>query len=78
MTLAPSIDDDSGSKSGSGKKGGNKLCIRLNNRGDGNGLGWNGYCCKTSDDCRDTCVKGKCNGKANPKYAQPIDDDDSN
>ncbi|EIE90218.1 hypothetical protein RO3G_14935 [Rhizopus delemar RA 99-880] len=76
--LAPSIDDDSGSKSGSGKKGGNKLCIRLNNRGDGNGLGWNGYCCKTSDDCRDTCVKGKCNGKANPKYAQPIDDDDSN
>ncbi|KAG1303393.1 hypothetical protein G6F62_015811 [Rhizopus arrhizus] len=53
-------------------------CIRPNNRGEGKGLGWSGYCCKTSDDCRDTCIKGRCNGKTNPKYAQPIDDDDSN
>ncbi|KAG1040117.1 hypothetical protein G6F43_012354 [Rhizopus delemar] len=53
-------------------------CIRPNNRGKGQGLGWKGYCCKTSDDCHDTCIKGKCNGKANLKYAEPIDDDDSN
>ncbi|KAG0862224.1 hypothetical protein G6F16_012690 [Rhizopus arrhizus] len=75
--LAQPIDDDSSSKGDSGKKGSSKLCTRLNNRGEGKGLGWSGYCCKTSDDCRDTCIKGKCNGKTNPKYAQPIDEDDS-
>ncbi|CAO3687777.1 unnamed protein product [Rhizopus stolonifer] len=48
-------------------------CTRPNNRGEGQGLGWNGYCCKTSDDCKDACVKGVCNGKNNPKFAEPID-----
>ncbi|KAG1492749.1 hypothetical protein G6F53_012880 [Rhizopus delemar] len=56
---AEPIDEDDNSK----------VCTRPNNRGEGKGLGWNGYCCKTSDDCRDTCIKGKCNGKVNPKYA---------
>ncbi|KAG1041866.1 hypothetical protein G6F43_012023 [Rhizopus delemar] len=53
-------------------------CVRPNNRGDGGSHGWRGYCCKTSDDCRGTCIKGRCNGPGNPKYAQPIGDDDSN
>ncbi|KAI9279613.1 hypothetical protein BY458DRAFT_502303 [Sporodiniella umbellata] len=32
-----------------------------------NGDGYKGYCCKNSDDCRDTCVKGVCNGPVNTK-----------
>ncbi|KAG1049315.1 hypothetical protein G6F43_008348 [Rhizopus delemar] len=42
-------------------------CIRPNNRGEGQGIGWKGYCCKTSDDCHDTCIKDKCNVETNPK-----------
>ncbi|KAI8353302.1 hypothetical protein EDC96DRAFT_466556 [Choanephora cucurbitarum] len=38
--------------------------------GKSNGDGYNGYCCKTSDDCLDTCVKGKCNGPTNTKLPQ--------
>ncbi|KAL7319732.1 hypothetical protein PS15m_002832 [Mucor circinelloides] len=34
--------------------------------GLGNGDGYNGYCCKTSDDCFDSCVKGVCNGPTKP------------
>ncbi|CAO3699265.1 unnamed protein product [Rhizopus stolonifer] len=54
------------------KKSGSTTCTRPNNRGEGKGLGWNGYCCKDSDDCKDACIKGVCNGKANPKFAKPI------
>ncbi|RCH97830.1 hypothetical protein CU098_001544, partial [Rhizopus stolonifer] len=35
--------------------------------GKKNGDGYNGYCCTSSDDCLDTCVKGKCNGPTNTK-----------
>ncbi|KAL4209807.1 hypothetical protein AB4K20DRAFT_1905215 [Rhizopus microsporus] len=54
---------------------GNDKCLVPNNRGMGTGEGWKDYCCEDSDDCRDTCIKGKCNGKANPK---PPTDDGSN
>ncbi|KAG1462712.1 hypothetical protein G6F56_005452 [Rhizopus delemar] len=50
----------------------NNTCTRSNNKGEGKDLGWNGHCCKTSDDCRDACIKGVCNGKANPKFADLI------
>lgn len=30
------------------------------------GNGFNGYCCSSSDDCRDSCIKGKCNGPKAP------------
>ncbi|KAI8350132.1 hypothetical protein BD560DRAFT_376510 [Blakeslea trispora] len=33
--------------------------------GKKNGDGYKNYCCKTSDDCLDTCIKGKCNGPVN-------------
>ncbi|CAO3699263.1 unnamed protein product [Rhizopus stolonifer] len=56
-------------KSTTTKKSGSTTCTRPNNRGEGKGLGWNGYCCKDSDDCKDACIKGVCNGKANPKFA---------
>ncbi|CAO3692131.1 hypothetical protein G6F70_008784 [Rhizopus microsporus] len=35
-------------------------------KGKGNGDGYKGYCCKNSDDCIDTCVKGVCNGPTKP------------
>lgn len=34
--------------------------------GKGKGDGYNGFCCKSSDDCVDTCVKGICNGPTKP------------
>lgn len=30
------------------------------------GDGFKNYCCKNSDDCRSSCVSGKCNGNVNP------------
>ncbi|CEI87202.1 hypothetical protein RMCBS344292_01620 [Rhizopus microsporus] len=50
-------------------------CLVPGNRGMGTGEGWKDYCCENSDDCRESCIKGKCNGKANPK---PPTDDGSN
>ncbi|PHZ15354.1 uncharacterized protein RHIMIDRAFT_302745 [Rhizopus microsporus ATCC 52813] len=52
----------------------NIICTRPNNRGSGSGLGWRGFCCKTDDDCHESCIKGKCNGRVDPKYASPIND----
>ncbi|CEJ02259.1 hypothetical protein RMCBS344292_16268 [Rhizopus microsporus] len=40
-------------------------CI-AGSRGKKKGNGFNGYCCSTSDDCRDSCIKGKCNGPKAP------------
>ncbi|CEG82707.1 hypothetical protein RMATCC62417_16740 [Rhizopus microsporus] len=40
-------------------------CI-TGSRGKKKGNGFNGYCCSFSDDCRDSCVKGKCNGPKAP------------
>lgn len=54
--------------------GSNIICTRPNNRGSGSGLGWRGFCCKTDDDCHESCIKGKCNGRVDPKYASPIGD----
>ncbi|KAG1430120.1 hypothetical protein G6F57_023058 [Rhizopus arrhizus] len=39
-------------------------CLVPGNRGMGTGEGWKDYCCENSDDCRDTCIKGKCNGNS--------------
>ncbi|RCH86438.1 hypothetical protein CU098_005747 [Rhizopus stolonifer] len=43
----------------------------MGNPGKKLGDGWQGYCCKTDDDCRESCVNHKCNGRPNPKYAEP-------
>ena len=48
-------------------------CIGPKYRGEGEGLGWSGYCCKTDADCHDACIKGKCNGRINPKLQPPSD-----
>ncbi|RCH80776.1 hypothetical protein CU097_004289 [Rhizopus azygosporus] len=40
-------------------------CI-AGSRGKKKGNGFNGYCCSTSDDCRESCIKGKCNGPKAP------------
>ncbi|KAL9537870.1 hypothetical protein MBANPS3_011387 [Mucor bainieri] len=34
--------------------------------GLGKGNGFNGYCCKTSDDCWQSCKSGVCNGPSAP------------
>lgn len=34
--------------------------------GLGLGDGYNGYCCKTEQDCLDNCISGSCNGISNP------------
>jgi hypothetical protein len=38
--------------------GSSATCV-AGSSGLGNGNGYNGYCCKTSNDCLDTCVSGK-------------------
>ncbi|KAG1102920.1 hypothetical protein G6F42_017294 [Rhizopus arrhizus] len=40
--------------------------------GLGKGDGYNGYCCKSSDDCFESCVKGVCNGPSNTKSPTPV------
>ncbi|KAL9549047.1 hypothetical protein MBANPS3_005411, partial [Mucor bainieri] len=40
-------------------------CIK-GSSGLGDGSGYKGYCCKSSDDCLESCVKGVCNGPAPP------------
>ncbi|ORE03730.1 hypothetical protein BCV72DRAFT_257660 [Rhizopus microsporus var. microsporus] len=54
---------------------GNDKCLVPSNRGMGTGEGWKDYCCENSDDCRESCIKGKCNGKANPKPPTDPSDD---
>ncbi|CAO3630179.1 unnamed protein product [Mucor fragilis] len=34
--------------------------------GKNNGDGYNGFCCKSSDDCFESCLKGVCNGPSKP------------
>ncbi|KAI8361744.1 hypothetical protein BD560DRAFT_404593, partial [Blakeslea trispora] len=38
----------------------------------GLGNGWGNVCCKTDDDCRESCLNNVCNGPQNPKYAPSI------
>ncbi|OBZ91057.1 hypothetical protein A0J61_00886 [Choanephora cucurbitarum] len=38
----------------------------------GLGNGWGSVCCKSDDDCRESCLKNVCNGPQNPKYAPSI------
>ncbi|OBZ86519.1 hypothetical protein A0J61_05432 [Choanephora cucurbitarum] len=35
------------------------------------GRGYNGDCCKTQADCREQCIKGKCNGPRNTTLMSP-------
>ncbi|KAI8389402.1 hypothetical protein BD560DRAFT_381508 [Blakeslea trispora] len=39
--------------------------------GLGNGDGYKGDCCKNSDDCRNACVSGVCNGASSPGTPGP-------
>ncbi|KAG2193398.1 hypothetical protein INT46_002566 [Mucor plumbeus] len=39
--------------------------------GLGNGDGYKGYCCKSSDDCFESCKSGVCNGPTNTKTTAP-------